>query len=112
MIVLRTLLTSCSYQNIPAEHPGPAQRERGAGRGERGEAFTTCKLKNLHSCLALTSPGTAACAAASPSWPTRSTWPAPPATGRATSRDRERTTQASAAHTNSLSPGLTIHYIL
>lgn len=54
------------------------------------QAVTTCKLKNLHSCLVLTSPGTAACGAVALSWPARSTWPAPPAIGRATVRRETR----------------------
>lgn len=55
---------------------------------ERGKekAVTTCKLKNLHSCLVLTSLGTAACGAVALSWPARNTWPAPPAIGRATAK--------------------------
>lgn len=50
------------------------------------KAVTTCKLKNLHSCLVLTSLGTAACGAVALSWPARNTWPAPPAIGRATAK--------------------------
>lgn len=50
----------------------------------REQAVKTCKLKNLHSCLVLTSLGTAACEAVALSWPARNTWPAPPVIGRAT----------------------------
>lgn len=56
------------------------------GGGGKEQAITTCKLKNLHSCLVLTSQGTAACGAVVLSWPARSTWPAPLAIGRATVR--------------------------
>lgn len=58
---------------------------RGGG-GEKKKVITTCKLKNLHSCLVLTSLGTAACGAVALSWPARNTWPAPPAIGRATAK--------------------------
>lgn len=54
--------------------------------GEEEKAVTTCKLKNLHSCLVLTSLGTAACGAVALSWPARNTWPAPPSIGRATGK--------------------------
>lgn len=54
--------------------------------GEKKKVITTCKLKNLHSCLVLTSRGTAACGAVVLSWPARNTWPAPPAIGRATAK--------------------------
>lgn len=50
----------------------------------REQAVKTCKLKNLHSCLVLTSLGIAACEAVVLSWPARNTWPAPPVIGRAT----------------------------
>lgn len=39
----------------------------------------------------LTSLGTAACGAVVLSWPARSTWPAPPAIGRATEQQRNKT---------------------
>ena len=51
---------------------------------EKEHPVTTCKLSNLHSCLVLTSLGTAACGAVALSWPARSTWPAPPSLGHAT----------------------------
>lgn len=58
--------------------------------GGREQAVKTCKLKNLHSCLVLTSPGTAACEAVALSWPARNTWPAPPVIGRATAGTTHR----------------------
>lgn len=58
--------------------------------GGKTEAVTTWKLKNLHSCLVLTSRGTAACGAVVLSWPARSTWPAPLAIGRATVHQETR----------------------
>lgn len=62
----------------------------GVGGGGREQVVKTCKLKNLHSCLVLTSPGTAACEAVALSWPARNTWPAPPAIGRATAATTHR----------------------
>lgn len=63
---------------------GRRQGGEEGGEGEKKRVVTTCKLKNLHSCLVLTSRGRAACGAVALSWPARSTWPAPPAIGRAT----------------------------
>lgn len=68
---------------IRALIPVVSPNEREGGREER-RAVKTCKLKNLHSCLVLTSPDTAACEAVALSWPAHNTWPAPPVIGRAT----------------------------
>lgn len=59
--------------------------------GEGIKIVTCWKLKNLHSCLVPTSRGTAACEAVVLSWLTRSIWPAPLETERATAHRETHT---------------------